>query len=105
MIELRAEVLKAMAAYSDMIVALTVVRWLLNDITIAKEGQKHKHKEYPVSPMKKEGQHVVTMEEQGPAKGDIFPNSPVYASIQLDGIEILVVDDSMGQYATSQELI
>ena len=73
MMELRAEVLKARGAYSDMIMALSVVRRLINDLTIAKEGQaKAQFKEYPVSPMKKEGQHVLTMKEQDPAKEDIF---------------------------------
>jgi hypothetical protein len=102
--ELRAEVLKARAAYSDMIVALTVVRQLLNDIATAKVRQKHTRKEYPVSPMK-EGRHVIAIKEHPPSKGDIFPKSSVNASIQLDGIEILVVDDSMRQFATSQEVI
>ena len=87
--------MKARAAYSDMIMALSVVRRLINDLTIAKEGQaKAQFKEYPVSPMKKQGQ-----------QRRHFPKSSVHASIQLDGIEILVVNDSMRQFATSQELI
>ena len=97
--EIAAEVLKARAAYSDMIVALHVARRLLVDFRSGRSPTKE------TNPANKAGQQTEETTNDNAANTGGCSKQALITSIHFDGVEILVVDDSMRHFANAQELI
>ena len=95
-IQVAAEVLKARAAFSDMIVAVKVFRQLMKDIGMQQDRKKSEDS-------KTLFKNSTT--DQSPRIAEDSPQRSLNCSIHVDGFEILVVDDSMRHFANSQELL
>lgn len=94
-IQVAAEVFKARAAYSDMIVAINVARQLKKDIDMYQDQQKSNAKR----------QVRTSSVDKSPFDTGDGPKLSRQCSIHVDGFHILVVDDSMRHFANSQELV
>jgi hypothetical protein len=101
-LKISAEIVKARAAFSDMIIALDVSLRLLRDVRGGRKGAR----EYPraseaLLPKNQQGVRKLVSEDDV----DHTEEQASLLSVNIDGFHLVVVDDSMRHFASAQELI